>query len=100
MQRHRRRHPYAQAAVLESEMVSDRRPGHHWTLGELIDAARPFGVSAESFLRRLATLGLVPISQYTEFRAAQIERRAREANGGGNSNTPRSATWASSMSAP
>ena len=31
-------------------------------VNELIDAAKPFGVSVESFLRRLATLDRVPMS--------------------------------------
>jgi Zn-dependent peptidase ImmA (M78 family) len=50
--------------VLDSEMVQERAPGHEWTLPELIDAAKPFGVSVESFLRRLVTLGRVPIEFY------------------------------------
>ncbi len=44
------------AVVLDREMVQDRAPGHEWTLPELIDAAKPFGVSVESFLRRLVVL--------------------------------------------
>lgn len=66
------------ADIFESEMVSNRPAGHHWTLDELIEAARPFGVSVESFLRRLATLGVVPTNQYTEFPRGKDGPRARE----------------------
>lgn len=74
------------AAIMESEMVSERQAGHQWSVSELVEAARPFGVSVESFLRRLATLGLVQVRQYTEFRAGQTSERDRR-NSGGNANT-------------
>lgn len=72
------------AAVLGSEIVRDRAPGHVWTLPELIDAAKPFGVSVESFLRRLVTLGRVQLGQYASFRASRSERdlRGNRASGG------------------
>jgi Zn-dependent peptidase ImmA (M78 family) len=56
------------AAIFEANLVATHSVGVPWTLSELIEAARPFGVSAESFLRRLVTLGLVPIVQYQQFR--------------------------------
>lgn len=64
-------------AVLGSEMVRERAPGHKWELNELIDAAKPFGVSVESFLRRLMTLGRVPQAQYTAFREGRSEEDLR-----------------------
>lgn len=75
------------AAIMENEMVSERDAGHQWSVSELVEAAWPFGVSAESFLRRLATLGLVPIGQYTEFRAGQTSGERDRRNSGGNANT-------------
>lgn len=57
-------------SVLSQAAVVQRDPGHAWTLGELIAAAKPYGVSVESFLRRLVTLGRVPSEQYDRFRAA------------------------------
>ena len=51
------------ADILASDMVRERAPGYEWTLQELIKAARPFGVSVESFLRRLVTLQRVPFTQ-------------------------------------
>lgn len=63
--------------ILASEMVRERAPGHEWTLQELIEAAKPFGVSVESFLRRLVTLRRVPLSQYTAFREGRSERDRR-----------------------
>lgn len=58
------------ASVLSQASVMERDPGHVWTLRELILAARPYGVSVESFLRRLVTLGRVPGEHYDRFRAA------------------------------
>jgi Zn-dependent peptidase ImmA (M78 family)/transcriptional regulator with XRE-family HTH domain len=73
------------ADVLASKMVRARRPGHIWELQELIDAARPFGVSVESFLRRLATLNRVPMTQYTKFRQERSEQERRgDKSGKGN----------------
>lgn len=65
------------SAVLASDMVLDRAPGYEWSLPELVDAAKPFGVSVESFLRRLVTLRRVPLTQYTTFREGRSERDRR-----------------------
>ncbi len=65
------------SVVLSSEMVGARASGHAWELDELIDAAKPFGVSVESFLRRLVTLGQVPQAQYTTFREGRPEEDLR-----------------------
>lgn len=58
-------------AVLASRLVAEHAVGEQWPLGDLIDAARPFGVSVEAFLRRLVTLGRVEMKSYQEFRAEQ-----------------------------
>lgn len=72
------------ADVLADAMVAERRPGHEWTMQELIDAAKPFGVSVESFLRRLVTLDRVPIEFYRAFREGRSERdlRGNRSSGG------------------
>jgi Zn-dependent peptidase ImmA (M78 family)/transcriptional regulator with XRE-family HTH domain len=73
------------ADVLASKLVQERRPGHVWELQELIEAAKPFGVSVESFLRRLATLDRVPMAQYTKFRQERSEKERRgDKSGKGN----------------
>lgn len=71
-------------AVRDTALVKAKPRGHVWTLDELIEAARPFGVSVESFLRRLTTLDRVPLSQYQAFRAARSEGEepGRKADGG------------------
>lgn len=66
------------ASVLSSELVASHAPGHSWTLPELIDAAKPFGVSVESFLRRLATLGRVSLDFYRSFRDGQSEQELQD----------------------
>lgn len=58
-------------AVLASPLVVQHQTGAPWTLPELIDAARPYGVSVEAFLRRLVTLGRVPMRTYQSFRDSQ-----------------------------
>lgn len=72
------------ADVLGSVMVNERPPGHEWTLPELIDAAKPFGVSVESFLRRLMTLGRVPVEFYRAFREGrtELDLRGNRSSGG------------------
>ncbi len=59
-----------------------------WTYELLLEAAAPFGVSAEAFLRRLLTLGLVSRDFYQdrreEFLAAYDEEEGRAKSGGGN----------------
>lgn len=73
-----------EASVLDVELVARHPSGEPWTLDDLIDAARPFGVSVESFLRRLVTLGRVPLSQYEGFRDAQrrVDFRPDKPQGG------------------
>lgn len=61
------------AAVLAQQVVIERGPDHTWTLGELIEAARPFGVSVEAYLRRLVTLDRVPLARYEAFRDSHDE---------------------------
>lgn len=73
------------ADVLDAEVVQERPPGHEWTLAELIDAAKPFGVSVESFLRRLVTLGRVSIELYRAFRENRTERDLRGSRSSGGS---------------
>lgn len=64
-------------AVLSADLVKEHDPDHEWSLGDLIDAAKPFGVSVEAFLRRLVTLGRVSMTTYREFRGSQDEGRGR-----------------------
>ena len=71
--------------VLANRIVMKRVPGHEWNLQELMDAAKPFGVSAESFLRRLVTLDRVPMAQYETFREERSEQERRgDRSGSGN----------------
>ncbi|MGI9156667.1 MAG: TIGR02391 family protein [Marmoricola sp.] len=56
--------------VRDSELVRAHPRGEPWTLPQLIEAAQPFGVSVEAFLRRLVTLGRVSLEEYHTFRAA------------------------------
>lgn len=65
------------AEVLASAAVMEKPQGHQWTLSELVEAAKPFGVSVEAFLRRLATLNRVPFTFYTGFRDTQTEKNLR-----------------------
>jgi len=65
------------AEVLASATVAAKTAGHAWTLTELVEAAKPFGVSVESFLRRLATLGRVSLDFYLQFRDKQSEQELR-----------------------
>lgn len=71
-------------AMLTSEMVQRLGIGHEWTMTELGEAAKPFGVSVEAFLRRLVTLGRVPIEFYRAFRLDRTERdlRGNRSSGG------------------
>ncbi len=57
------------ALVLGSPLVAEHQG--EWHLGQLIEAAQPFGVSVEAFLRRLVALGRVELSVYKEFRKEQ-----------------------------
>ena len=73
------------AEVLASGSVAAKKAGHAWTLSELVEAAKPFGVSVESFLRRLATLDRVSLDFYLQFRDKQSEQELRgNRSGGGN----------------
>lgn len=75
--------------VLAQPLVTARahRP-EDWTYDDLRIAAAPFGVSAEAFLRRLATLGRTTQTFYQrqreEFLAAYEEDEARTKASGGN----------------
>jgi len=73
------------ADVLAAELVVNHPTGEPWALGDLIEAAKPFGVSTESFLRRLVTLGRVPLTAYREFRDSyRKDDIQRTRPGGGN----------------
>ena len=62
------------AAVLASTAVQGRRRTNEpWDYESLRDAAAPFGVSAEAFLRRLLTLGLVDRTVYQGRRQEFLE---------------------------
>jgi Zn-dependent peptidase ImmA (M78 family)/transcriptional regulator with XRE-family HTH domain len=75
--------------VLAQPLVTAQayRP-EEWTYDDLRIAAAPFGVSAEAFLRRLATLGRTSQTFYQrrreEYLAAYEEDEARTKAGGGN----------------
>lgn len=58
-------------AVLASPPVAQHPGGEPWTLAQLVEAARPYGVSVEAYLRRLVTLGRVPLRTYQSFRDSQ-----------------------------
>lgn len=73
------------ADVLAADLVASHPAGEEWDLADLIEAAKPFGVSAESFLRRLVTLGRVPLTQYHQFRDTHRKDDIHRAKpGGGN----------------
>lgn len=56
------------ALVLRQSVVAQHEPGDPWTFDDLIVGARAFGVSVESFLRRLVTLDLASMETYQAFR--------------------------------
>lgn len=62
-------------SVLASPQVKAHMTGEPWELADLIEAARPFGVSVEAFLRRLVTLRKVPLREYQSFRSEQDDDR-------------------------
>lgn len=76
--------------VLASEAVRQHRANgpSSWDYAALRQAAGPFGVSAEAFLRRLATLGLVTEAFYAEKREEFLQAyeadAARDRISGGN----------------
>lgn len=59
------------SAVLTSRLVAEHKAGEPWSLSDLIQAAKPFGVSVEAFLRRLMTLDQVSLKTYQDFRGEQ-----------------------------
>jgi Zn-dependent peptidase ImmA (M78 family) len=61
------------AVVLRQPIVAQHHSGDPWTLDDLIVAARPFGASVESFLRRLVALGLASEESYRRFRERNAE---------------------------
>lgn len=74
--------------VMRSHLVMTKHGQHEsWDYASLREAAAPFGVSAEAFLRRLASLGEVPMSFYlslrAEFRAAYDAEVAQDKGSGG-----------------
>jgi Zn-dependent peptidase ImmA (M78 family)/transcriptional regulator with XRE-family HTH domain len=70
--------------VMASHLVAGHKAGESWSLRDLIEAAKPFGVSVEAFLRRLVTLGRVPLKSYQEFHERQESPRAGSRGSGGN----------------
>jgi len=76
------------SAVLRSDVVRERQSsGGDWDYDSLAEAAAPFGTSAESFLLRLVTLGLVGQGFYdakrAEFRLAyETHERSVHDHGG------------------
>lgn len=70
-------------AVLTQPAVIERGTQHDWSLRDLIDAAKPYGVSVESYLRRLVTLGRVPLSRYQSFREEHDDEEMRGSRSSG-----------------
>jgi Zn-dependent peptidase ImmA (M78 family) len=73
--------PHSQVANLAQVRRHER--GIAWSIDELVNAARPFGTSAEALLRRLVTLHLATRAEYEQFRNDHIGPR-RKGSGGGN----------------
>lgn len=69
------------------EVVARKDIPASWDYDTLRPVAAQFGVSAEAFLRRLSTLGLVPLGLYrqrrAEFMAAHDDEADRARSGGG-----------------
>lgn len=75
------------ANILGSPLIAGHERDGPWDLSSLVDAARPFGVSVEAFLRRLVTLGVVPLADYQDFRksnAAGGPQREKAKSGNAN----------------
>ncbi|MGF0312527.1 XRE family transcriptional regulator [Rhodococcus sp. IEGM1428] len=68
------------------EVIARDSTPEAWDYVALRQAAAPFGVSAEAFLRRLSTLGIVPVSYYErrrdEFEAAYEKDDSGRPQGG------------------
>ncbi|OBB15865.1 hypothetical protein A5662_06455 [Mycobacteriaceae bacterium 1482268.1] len=79
--------PAAEVRV-RPEVIARKDIPASWDYETLRPVAAQFGVSAEAFLRRLSTLGLVPLNLYrqrrAEFIAAQDDEADRSRAGGGN----------------
>lgn len=71
-------------AILAARLVTEHMSGDPWTIPDLVAAAKPFGVSVESFLRRLVTLGRVPMKDYQAFRDQQEAPSRKARSSGGN----------------
>lgn len=59
--------------VLREPLVIDAPRDHRWQYGELQQLARPYGISAETMLLRLVTLGRVSRDYYWEHRHALFQ---------------------------
>ncbi|MEI2732109.1 MAG: XRE family transcriptional regulator [Dermatophilaceae bacterium] len=70
--------------VLSSSVVAEHAPGTCWSLTELLEGAKPHGVSVEAFLRRLVTLGLATLAEYRLFRDSQSAAVITRGSSGGN----------------
>jgi Zn-dependent peptidase ImmA (M78 family) len=77
----------AAAVRARPEVIARRDIPASWTYDTLRPVAAQFGVSAEAFLRRLSTLGFVPVDLYhqrrAQFIAAHDEEADRSRAGGG-----------------
>jgi Zn-dependent peptidase ImmA (M78 family) len=72
-----------QALVLESSIVTSHVIGQDWTIPELIEGARPYGVSVESFFLRLVSLGRLTQAQYHAFRQTNDREHGHGAKSSG-----------------
>jgi len=72
------------ADVLASLVVAEHRPGSTWSIAELLEGAKPYGVSVEAFLRRLVTLGSATLAEYRLFRASRSDGVVTRGSSGGN----------------
>ncbi|WP_081215580.1 XRE family transcriptional regulator [Mycobacterium avium] len=77
----------AAAILMPAEQMLAEPAPESWTYETLARAATPFGVSAEAFLRRLVTVGRVPLAFYQrkrdEFVAAYEDDQSRSGGSGG-----------------
>ncbi|MEV7400137.1 ImmA/IrrE family metallo-endopeptidase [Streptomyces sp. NPDC091267] len=78
----------AKAVLRRPQVIARRSDRESWSYESLRAAAAPFGVSAEAFLRRLLTLGMVDKAFYSfrrnEFIAAYEEEERKTKPSGGN----------------
>lgn len=73
------------SALLSSPLVATHATDDPWSLADILDVARSFGVSPEALLRRLATLGRVPLATYQAFRRSQQDNSPRRTKSRGGS---------------